>query len=91
MTSEDSFFISGAIILSHEAGTCNVKRIHDIVNDRVGIGGGGTAGNHVCIKRIDSTLYKQVCNREDCILNTGRDTDDQNVNTCFFVKTDFFQ
>ena len=66
-----------APVLPHKAGAGGVKRRHHIINDVIHICGGGIAGDHGGVKRIDARLDKQVCHGKDHILDAGRHAERQ--------------
>ena len=91
VTLQNSFFVSCTVVLAHKTGTCDIKSIHDIINDRVRIGSRRISGDHIGIKGIDTALHEQVCDRKDRILDTCRDPDHQDGNAGVLVQSDFFQ
>ena len=87
---EHTLFVSGTVVLTHKAGTSGIERIHDIKNQCVSVCSRSTSGNHDSIERINTGLYKQIGNCENCILDSGRDTKHQNRNGGVSVKSDVF-
>ena len=57
-------------VLPHKGRTGSVERRHDVVDYRVGVGGGGVALDHYMVKGVDGRLYEEVCDGKNSVLKS---------------------
>ena len=86
---QHSFFILGTPVLTDKTCTCSIKSKHNVINQGISICSSCISGNHHCVKRVDASLHKQVCNGKDSVLKTGRDTKHENCFARLGVQADF--
>ena len=68
-----------AVVLAHEAGTGHVEGGHAVVDEVVGVGGGGVALDHEGVEGVDACLDEEVGDGEDGVLEPGGQAQRQNA------------
>ena len=73
----DAPTVAGPVILGNEAGAGCIKGGHDIIGQRIGIGGSGVTLYHHRLEIIHSRLNEQIGHSEHHILQRGGNADAQ--------------
>ena len=81
--------LSGSEILPHESRAGCIECRHDIINDSIGVGGGGIPLDHNRIKGVDRALNKEVGNGKNGILKSCGDSKPENPFSLGPVKPEF--
>lgn len=71
--------LARAVVLAHEAGTGHVEGGHAVVDEVVGVGGGGVALDHEGVEGVDARLNEEVRDGEDGVLEPGGQTESKDA------------
>ena len=71
----DTVLLACAVVLTDETAAGGVEGLHHIIHQRVGVGSSGVSRHHGGAEGIDATLDEQIGQRENGVLQSGRDTD----------------
>ena len=76
---DDALALARTVILAHEGRAGGVNGSHHVIDERVGVRGGGVAFHHHLIKGVHARLNEQVRYCENRVLQTGGNAQRQHL------------